>query len=117
MELVMKNGMSQPAPAARFSPRTPEELEEQRRFEEQKRALEERAERLRKMSFNLHGNESANELEQVPAYIRKKIDLDEAQSPADYGYSGYSVEGPKHAGDKGGHISTINTFLDGKKPD
>src|SRR5690606_31859644 len=104
-------------PESRFAHKTPEELEEQRRFEEQKRALEERAERLRKMSFNLQGNESANELEQVPAYIRKKIDLDDPQNSSDHAYSGYSVEAPKHAGDKGGHISTINTFLDGKKPD
>src|SRR5690606_3273250 len=59
MELVIKNEVQQSPPACRFPPRTPEELEEQRRFEEQKRALEERAERLRKMSFNLPGNESA----------------------------------------------------------
>lgn len=117
MELVIKNELQQPTPASRFVHRTPEELEEQRRFEAQKRALEERAERLRKMSFNLQGNEQANELEQVPAYVRKNIDLDDTQNTSDQTYSGYTVEAPKHPGDRGGHISTINTFLDGKKPD
>lgn len=94
---------------------TPEEIEEQRRFEEQKRALEERADRLRRMSFNLQGNESAQEVENVPAYIRRQSNLDNTVNSSDSFLSGYSVNGGKDG--KDGNISTINTFLDGKKPD
>ncbi|RYD99750.1 MAG: cell division protein FtsZ [Sphingobacteriales bacterium] len=93
---------------------TPHEIEERERFEEQKRILEERAERLRKMSFNFHGN-NADEIENVPAYMRRSNNaeeqIDESSKPF---LSSYKVD----EGTNGkGNISTINTFLDGKKPD
>jgi cell division protein FtsZ len=91
---------------------TPDEIEEQRRFEEQKRALEERADRLRRMSFNIQSNDNATEVENVPAYMRRQTNLDNQHNSNDIFLSGYSdKEGNK------GNISTINTFLDGKKPD
>lgn len=95
---------------------TPEELEEKRRFEEQKKALEERAERLRRMSFNIKGADSADEMENVPAYVRRNIDIDNGVASADKFYSGYSVGINDHQGNQAS-IQTINTFLDGKKPD
>jgi cell division protein FtsZ len=94
---------------------TAAELEERRIFEEQKRALEERAERLRRMSFNIQGNEHANEVENVPAYMRRKVDFTEGTSSADPYLSGYSVEEGRD--ENKANISTINTFLNGKKPD
>lgn len=93
---------------------SPHEIEERERFEEQKRILEERAERLRKMSFNFHGN-NAEEIENVPAYMRRSNNaeeqIDESSKPF---LSSYKVD--EGANGKG-NISTINTFLDGKKPD
>jgi cell division protein FtsZ len=94
---------------------TPEEIEEQRRFEEQKKALEDRADRLRRMSFNIQGAENASEVENVPAYMRRQTNLDNTVNSNDNFLSGYSVNTDKDG--KQGNISTINTFLDGKKPD
>jgi len=118
LELIIKNEV--PAPQEVVVKRgerilTADEIEEQRRFEEQKRALEERADRLRRMSFNIQGNENATEIENVPAYMRRQTNLDNQHNSGDAFLSGYSV----NADDKGskGNISTINTFLDGKRPD
>jgi cell division protein FtsZ len=94
---------------------TPEEIEEQRRFEEQKKALEDRADRLRRMSFNIQGAENASEVENVPAYMRRQTNLDNTVNSNDNFLSGYTVNTDKDG--KQGNISTINTFLDGKKPD
>lgn len=91
---------------------TPDEIDERNRFEEQKRILEERAERLRRMSFNFHGN-NADEIENVPAYMRRNTNTDETIDESSKPFlSSYNVneEGK-------GNISTINTFLDGNKPD
>jgi cell division protein FtsZ len=96
------------------------ELEEKRRFEEQKRQLEERAERLRNLSFNVKSTEpvDSTDIENVPAYLRKEMNLDKSVNSADKFYSGYTV-GMKHDGEDKSQasINTINTFLDGKKPD
>lgn len=97
------------------------ELEEKRRFEEQKKALEERADRLRMMSFNIKGGENKDDVENVPAYMRRNVNVDDNNKPAstETHYSGYSVgtnnEQNNTAGK--GFIQTINTFLHGKKPD
>jgi cell division protein FtsZ len=96
---------------------TPKEIEEKRAFEEQKRSLEERADRLRKMSFNIKGTESTDELENVPAYVRRQIDIDNGVASADKFYSGYSVGVNDQQNQSQASIQTINTFLDGKKPD
>jgi cell division protein FtsZ len=96
---------------------TPEEVAEKRAFEEQKRALEDRAERLRRMSFNINGNEGTDEMENVPAYIRKNMSIDNGVASADKFYSGYSVGYNEGKNDDAASIQTINTFLDGKKPD
>lgn len=118
LELVIKNEV--PAPQEVVVKRgervlTPDEIEEQRRFEEQKKALEDRAERLRRMSFNIQGNDNAAEIENVPAYMRRQSNLDDQHSSNDSFLSGYAVKSDEN-GNKG-NISTINTFLDGKRPD
>ncbi len=98
-------------------PLTEDELEEKRRFEEQKKALEDRAERLRRMSFNIKGTESADDMEAVPAYMRKNMKLDNQVASSDSFYSGYSVGVNDDKNKAQGSIQTINTFLDGNKPD
>lgn len=99
---------------------TEQEQEEKRRFEEQKRQLEERAERLRNLSFNVRSGEtaSADDIENVPAYMRKEMNLDKGVASADKFYSGYTVGMNQQGNNKDqASINTINTFLDGKKPD
>ena len=96
---------------------TPDEIEEKRRFEEQKRALEDRAERLRRMSFNIKGAESNDDMENVPAYMRKNMKLDNGGGSSDSYYSGYSVGMNDNPNNPQAAIQTINTFLDGKRPD
>lgn len=96
---------------------TEHELEEKRRFEEQKKALEDRAERLRKMSFNVKGNDSGDELENVPAYMRQNLNLDNTNASTNNYYSNYSVGINPDQQQNQAQIQTKNTFLDGKKPD
>jgi cell division protein FtsZ len=96
---------------------TADEIEEKRRFEEQKKALEDRAERLRRMSFNIKGTESSDQMEAVPAYMRKNTKLDNQAGSSDSYYSGYTVGMNDHDSNSQAGIQTINTFLDGKKPD
>jgi cell division protein FtsZ len=95
-----------------------EELEERKRFEDQKRALEERAERLRRLSFNIKGSEGTDDMENVPAYMRRNVDLPQSGGSNDSSYlSGVSVGVNDGQQGKQASIQTINTFLDGKKPD
>lgn len=96
---------------------SPEELEEKRRFEEQKKALEERAERLRKMSFNVKGGDQLDDLENVPAYMRRNMNLDNgSNSPDTSFFSKYSI-GINDEHQRKATIQTINTYLEGNKPD
>lgn len=96
---------------------TEDELEEKRRFEEQKKALEDRAERLRRMSFNIKNTDSSDEMEAVPAYMRKNLKLDNQAASSDSFYSGYTVGRNDEQNNSHASIQTINTFLDGNKPD
>lgn len=101
----------------RSTPLTEAEREEKRRFDEEKRAFEERAERLRKMSFGYRSQEKADEMENVPAYQRQQVDIDAKNNASENFLSGYYVEGSKEGNPKKSNIRTINTFLFGKKPD
>ncbi|HEV7738234.1 MAG TPA: hypothetical protein VGO47_12795, partial [Chlamydiales bacterium] len=82
--------------------------------EEQKRRATERLHKLRNLSFNVTGNDPNNEFEHVPAYIRRNMELYNSSSHIETFYSNYEV---KTDADNKTEISTINTFLDGKKPD
>jgi cell division protein FtsZ len=82
--------------------------------EEQKRRAAERLHKLRNLSFNVNGADPNNEFETVPAYIRRNMELYNSNSHIENFYSSYEV---KSDGDNKAQISTINTFLDGKKPD
>ncbi|MEZ5018302.1 MAG: cell division protein FtsZ [Flavipsychrobacter sp.] len=96
---------------------TEAELEEKRNFEAQKKALEERAERLRRMSFNIDSVESSDDIEAVPAYVRRNVEIDNTVASSETFLSGYSVKADDENGKDKGDIGTINTFLDGKRPD
>ncbi len=83
--------------------------------EDQKRRSAERLQKLRNLSFNINAADPNNEFEAVPAYIRRNMELHNSSSTVENFYSKYEV---RDNGDgKGANISTINTFLDGKKPD
>ena len=118
-QLIIKNEEETDLPELKIGEHylTPAEIEEKRGFEEQKRSLEERAERLRRMSFNIKASESSDELENVPAYIRRQVDIDNGVASSDKFYSGYSVGVNDQQNNSQASIQTINTFLDGKKPD
>jgi cell division protein FtsZ len=81
--------------------------------EEEKRKAAERLQKLRNLSFNINAADPNNELESVPAYIRRNMELHNNSASVENFYSNYSVKGDSN----NVHISTINTFLDGKKPD
>jgi cell division protein FtsZ len=55
-----------------------------------------------------------NEFETVPAYIRRNLELYNTVTSVESFYSQYEVKADKN---NQGEISTINSFLDGKKPD
>ncbi len=117
--LITKEAEPEKATATVGSQPSKEDLEEERRFEEQKKALEERAERLRRLSFNVKSGETSEDIENVPAYMRRnnpKADPTE-EGDDDKTMSGYSVG--YNNGEQGGtaSVQSINTFLDGKKPD
>lgn len=82
--------------------------------EEQKRRAAERLHKLRNLSFNVNAADPNNEFETVPAYIRRNMELYNSNSHIESFYSSYEVRSDEK---NQGHISTINTFLDGKKPD
>jgi cell division protein FtsZ len=82
--------------------------------EDQKRRAAERLQKLRNLSFNINAADPNNEFESVPAYIRRNMELYNNPSTVENFYSNYQV---KDDGNNGATISTINTFLDGKKPD
>ena len=83
-------------------------------LESQKRRAAERIQKLRNLSFNVNATDPNNEFETVPAYIRRNLELYNTISNVENFYSSYEV---KKEDDDTTRISTINTFLDGKKPD
>jgi cell division protein FtsZ len=82
--------------------------------EEQKRRAAERLHKLRNLSFNVNAADPNNEFETVPAYIRRNMELYNNNTQVENFYSSYEV---KTDPDNQSQISSINTFLDGKKPD
>jgi cell division protein FtsZ len=85
-------------------------------LEEQKRKQAERVAKLRSISFNVKNMDNNAELENVPAYLRRNVNLDNGAGSAEHFYSNYTVSGDQGPNNHT-EINTINTFLDGKKPD
>ncbi len=84
--------------------------------EEQKRKVAERIQKLRNLSFNINnGADPGVEFDAVPAYVRRNLDLfGNTMASVENYYSKYTVEQDENNQTQ---ISTINSFLDGKKPD
>jgi cell division protein FtsZ len=81
---------------------------------EQQRRAADRLQKLRNLSYNVNTADPNNEFETVPAYVRRNMELYNSTSQIENFYSSYEV---KDDPAKQGPISTLNTFLDGKKPD
>ena len=79
-----------------------------------RRRAAERINKLRNLSFNMNAADPNNEFEIVPAYIRRNLELYNTVTSVESFYSQYEVKSDKNSP---GEISTINSFLDGKKPD
>ena len=109
-EMVIKEDVpSKSAPAVFNLPMNDEE-------EEQKRRAEERIHKLRNLSYNMNTMDSSNEYENVPSYVRRNLELfgnNKLTTVEDF----YSKVAVKKDENNQTQISTINTFLDGKKPD
>jgi cell division protein FtsZ len=82
--------------------------------EELKRRAVDRIAKLRNLSFNVNAADPNNEFESVPAYLRRNLELQNSIADIESFYSNYTV---KSDSNNKAEISTINTFLDGDKPD
>jgi cell division protein FtsZ len=84
--------------------------------EEQRRKVAERIQKLRNLSFNINNGADPNtEFDAVPAYVRRNLDLfGNTMASVENYYSKYTVDQDEN---NQTNISTINSFLDGKKPD
>jgi cell division protein FtsZ len=91
-----------------------EEPAQQDDADDPKRRAAERINKLRNLSFNINAADPNNEFETVPAYIRRNLELYNTISNVENFYSNYEVKTDENNNTE---ISTINTFLDGKRPD
>ncbi|UEG50290.1 cell division protein FtsZ [Ferruginibacter lapsinanis] len=82
--------------------------------EELRRRAMERIAKLRNLSFNINAADPNNEFEAVPAYLRRNMEMHNSIADVESFYSKYTVKTDEN---NQSEISTINTFLDGKKPD
>jgi cell division protein FtsZ len=83
--------------------------------ENQRRRAADRIQKLRNLSFNMNTTDASGEFDAVPAYVRRNMELfGNTLTSVENFYSKYTVK--KDENDET-QISTINTFLDGKKPD
>jgi cell division protein FtsZ len=82
--------------------------------EEQKRRAQERINRLRNLSFNPQNIDTNSEFENVPAYLRRNLELHNAIANVEDFYSRAQV---RQDPNKQGSLSTLNNFLHGERPD
>ncbi len=82
--------------------------------DELKRRAMDRIAKLRNLSFNVNTADPNNEFESVPAYLRRNMELHNSIANVESFYTNYTVKSDEN---NKAEISTINTFLDGKKPD
>jgi cell division protein FtsZ len=74
----------------------------------------ERVQKLRNLSFSNFTSDASNEFDTVPAYVRRNLELYNTVSPAENFYSNYTVQPDEQSKV---NLNTLNTFLEGKKPD
>jgi cell division protein FtsZ len=82
--------------------------------EEQRKKAAERLHKLRNLSFNIYGTDANNDFDTGPAYVRRNLELYSTISPAENFYSNYTVNADEN---NQAHLSKLNSFLDGNKPD
>lgn len=83
--------------------------------EAQKLRAAERLYKLRNLSFNFNAADPNNEYDSIPAYVRHNLQVHNTTlASVEKFYSSYSVGTDEQNNTQ---ISTINTFLEGKKPD
>ena len=82
--------------------------------EDLRRRATDRIAKLRNLSFNINTADPNNEFETVPAYLRRNMELHNSIADVESFYSNYTV---KSNDNNQAEISSINTFLDGNKPD
>ncbi len=82
--------------------------------EELRRRATERIAKLRNLSFNINAADPNNEFESVPAYLRRNMEMHNQLADVESFYSNYVVKSDEN---NQANISTLNTFLDGNKPD
>jgi cell division protein FtsZ len=117
MQLVMREAFVPEAPKhpIQVQAAIPQDDSYMDESEEQKRRAAERIQKLRNLSFNMNTTDPNNEFDSVPAYIRRNMELfGSTLTSVENFYSKVTV-----GKDSNNHtqLSTINTFLDGKKPD
>lgn len=119
MQLVVKSqkAAEEELPVQQTQPIMMSDVEEpamQDETEELRRRAKERIAKLRNLSFNINAADPNNEFETVPAYLRRNMELHNSIADVESFYSNYTVKSDEN---NQAEISTINTFLDGKKPD
>ena len=113
MQLVMREETAAPAPKSQVQAVGEDDFDD---AEDQKRRAAERIQKLRNLSYNMNNTADANnEFDAVPAYVRRNMDLfGNTLTSVENFYSKVTVGKDENNQTQ---ISTINTFLDGKKPD
>jgi cell division protein FtsZ len=120
MQLVVKNSheaAEEPIKDQQTQPIIMSNVEDpapQDETEELRRRAMERIAKLRNLSFNINAADPNNEFETVPAYLRRNMELHNSIANVESFYSNYTVKTDEN---NQAEISTINTFLEGKKPD
>lgn len=97
---IMKTTVEEPA--------LPDETEGLRR-----RAAE-RIAKLRNLSFNVNASDPNSEYDTVPAYLRRNMEMQVQIADVETFYSNYTVKSTEN---NEVELGTLNTFLDGKRPD
>jgi cell division protein FtsZ len=90
------------------------ELEAEANFELQKRAFDDRASKLRSMSFNVNKADIDNDESNIPAYMRSGLQLENHPASNEEVYSNINV---LDGNQNNSPISNRNSFLNGKLPD
>ncbi len=119
MQLVVKDSQkaAEEKPDDQTQPIMMSSVEEpamQDETEELRRRATERIAKLRNLSFNVNAADPNNEFETVPAYLRRNMEIHNQIADVESFYSNYTVKSDEN---NQAEIGTINTFLDGKKPD
>ena len=114
MELVIKDTQSTP-PSTPQPPVAHPHYGMSNEEDEKRIRAQERLAKLRNLSYNMSSPEVSNEFDNVPAYVRRNMELfGNSLASAENYYSKVTVNKDDNNETQ---LSTLNTFLDGKKPD